>query len=282
MSVTVRNLLPSDLGVADTILSSAFQRSGSWFRELSLFLKLQPDGIFLASQDGLPAGMVATILYSDYAYVGLMGVHRNFQRQGLGMVLMQHVLDQMQAKSVPVVRLDASPFGQPLYEKLGFVPHEEVYVLQTQKREMNGQQPTGIEILTSHHLDLLASPDFQAFGADRTRLLQALLETYPSRAFLQQNAEGQIHGYLFAQEKRIGPWVMAGDADPEPLLQAALSLPFPGPVSIIVPAENRDAISLLQRHGFETVRVNRHMSYGSPVPAGQRRQIFGQTSLSMG
>ena len=282
MSVTVRNLLPSDLGVADTILSSAFQRSGSWFRELSLFLKLQPDGIFLASQDGLPAGMVATILYSDYAYVGLMGVHRNFQRQGLGMVLMQHVLDQMQAKSVPVVRLDASPFGQPLYEKLGFVPHEEVYVLQTQQREMNGQQPTGIEILTSHHLDRLASPDFQAFGADRTRLLQALLETYPSRAFLQQNAEGQIHGYLFAQEKRIGPWVMAGDADPEPLLQAALSLPFPGPVSIIVPAENRDAISLLQRHGFETVRVNRHMSYGSPVPAGQRRQIFGQTSLSMG
>jgi ribosomal protein S18 acetylase RimI-like enzyme len=282
MSLSIRTLLDADLQTADIILSSAFQRSESWIRDLGLFRKLQPDGIFLASQDDFPAGMVATIIYSNYAYVGLMGIHQEFQRQGVGLVLMQHVLTFMQQKRVPVVRLDASPCGQPLYEKLGFVPLEEVFVLQQQKRDMDYQRPSGLQILTLQDLDLLTASDHQAFGADRGRLLQALLESYPGRAFTQQNKQGNVGGYLFVQEKRIGPWVMTGHMEAEPLLQAALSLPFPGPASVVVPAENPAAVTLLKRHGFGIVRVNRHMAYGSDLPAGQRQRVFAQASLSLG
>ncbi len=282
MTISIRALSDADLEAADAVLSSAFQRPESWLTELRLFHRLQPDGIFLACQHGTPAGMVATILYSDYAYVGLMGIHQDFQRQGLGLALMEHVLAWARAQNVPLIKLDASQAGQPLYEKLGFVPFEEVYVFQKQPGGSNWRRPSSARFVTSQDLDPIIASDTPAFGADRGRLLHALLEIYPERAFMLQNEQGGIEGYLFAQAKRIGPWVMPASENAELLLLAALSLPFNGPVSVVTPANNTVAASLFQRYGFQISRVNCHMAYGSGAPTGQRDKVFGQTSLSFG
>jgi GNAT superfamily N-acetyltransferase len=282
MAISIRTLSDADLESADAILQSAFQRSESWLTELRLYRRLQPDGLFLASQHGIPAGMVATIVYSNYAYVGLMGIHQDFQRQGLGFALMEHVLAWTSEQQVPLVKLDASQAGQPLYEKLGFVPLHEVYVCQRQTGSLDGQRPNGIQLITPQHLDLIIASDTQAFGADRGRLLRALLETYPKRAFISRSEQGQIYGYLFAQAKRIGPWIMHERGDAESLLLAALSLPFSGAVSVVTPANNAGAVSLLGRYGFQVIRVNRHMAYGPGAMISQREMIFGQTSLSFG
>jgi ribosomal protein S18 acetylase RimI-like enzyme len=282
MTISIRTLSDADLEAADGILSSAFQRAESWQPELRLFLRLQPDGVFLASRDGIPAGMVASIIYSDYAYVGLMGIHQDSQRQGLGLALMEHLLAWMEKQKVPLVKLDASPAGQPLYEKLGFVPFGEVYVFQRPVGQLDVQRTKGIQFITLQHLDRVAASDTQAFGADRSRLLHALLELYPGRAFLLQDEQKQVTGYLFAQAKRIGPWIMPGGGDPEWLLRQALSLPFNGSVSVVTPAENTDAVSLFQQLGFQVTRVNRHMAYGPGPVMGQRGTVYGQTSLSFG
>ena len=282
MAISIRTLSDADLEAADGILSSAFQRAESWQAELRLFQRLQPDGIFLASRDGIPAGMVASIIYSNYAYVGLMGIHQEFQRQGLGNAMMEHLLAWLEGQKVPLLKLDASPAGQPFYEKLGFVPHEEVFVFQRRAGRLDRQHPRGIHLITAPYLEPITVSDIQAFGADRSRLLHVLLETYPMRAFRTMNEQGQVSGYLIAQAKRIGPWVMNRSGDAERLLLAALSLPFAGPISVITPAENAEAVSLLKQYGFQIVRVNRHMSYGPGVFHGQRKNVVGQTSLSLG
>jgi GNAT superfamily N-acetyltransferase len=281
MTISIRALSDADLEAADGILSSAFQRAESWQPELRLFQRLQPDGIFLASRDGTPAGMVASINYSGYAYVGLMGIHQDSQRQGLGHALMEHLLAWMEEQKVPLVKLDASPAGQPLYEKLGFVPFGEVYVFQRSTSQLDVQRAKGIQLLTPQHRDQVTAIDTQAFGADRSRLLRVLLELYPGRAFLSQNEQKQVTGYLFAQAKRIGPWIMTG-GDAERLLHQALSLPFNGPVTVVTPAENSHGVSLLQKFGFQITRVNRHMAYGPRPVMGQREKVHGQTSLSFG
>jgi ribosomal protein S18 acetylase RimI-like enzyme len=281
MMISISTLSDADLEAADGILSSAFQRAESWQPELRLFRRLQRDGVFLASRDGIPAGMVASIIYSDYAYVGLMGIHQDSQRQGLGLALMEHLLAWMEEQKVPLVKLDASPAGQPLYEKLGFVPFDEVYVFQGSASQLDVQCTRGLEFITPQHLDRVTASDTQAFGADRSRLLRALLELYPGRAFLSQDEQKQITGYLFAQAKRIGPWIMTG-GDAEQLLRQALSLSFNGTVSVVTPAQNTHAVSLLQKFGFQITRVNRHMAYGPRPVMGQREQVYGQTSLSFG
>jgi GNAT superfamily N-acetyltransferase len=282
MTISIRILTDADFEKVNTILGSAFQRAESWLPELRLFCRLQPDGIFLACNNGVPAGMVATILYPEYAYVGLMGIHQDFQRRGLGVALMEHVLSWVKDRNIPLVKLDASSAGQPLYEKLGFVPLDEVCVYQRQIGNLYAQRPKGIQLLTPQNLDLVTASDIQAFGADRNRLLRTLLETYPERAFLSQDESGHVNGYLFCQEKRIGPWIMNENSEAEKLLAAAMNLPYPGAISVIVPAKNHDGASLLQRNGFQIVRANRHMAYGSVPIMGHRGKVFGQTSLSLG
>jgi len=282
MTISIRTLSDPDLESADAILQSAFQRSESSLNDLHLFRKLQPEGVFLALQHGIPAGMVAAIIYSNYAYVGLMGVSQEFQRQGIGLALMGHLLAWLDQQGIHQVMLDASPLGQPLYEKLGFVAFDEVYVLQQQIGQPTCQLPTETSFLSLQNLDLITSTDEQAFGADRSRLLQALLKTYQNRTILLPDEHENVNGYLIAQEKRIGPWVAKNMATAELLLAAALSLPFSRTVSVVVPSKNMNAITLLQHYGFNIVRINRHMVRGPVMSAGQCEKIYGHASLSLG
>jgi ribosomal protein S18 acetylase RimI-like enzyme len=282
MSISIRLLRDTDLESVVKILRLAFQRSGGWRAELLLNRKIQPDGYFLAEQDGIPVGMVGATIYPAFAYIGLMVVLPAKQRQGIGLALMKYLLAWLDQQQVPLVQLDASLTGQPLYEQLGFVAYKKVEILQQCGRQPTCSYPPRIKPISALDLDLITVPDTNAFGSDRSRVLRLLLETYPGRAFLLPDGSGQINGYLFAQENRIGPWVMQDGRDAEELLKAALSLPFPGPISVAVPEENARAIALLQRYGFESIRVNRHMGKGPGTPTGEREKVFGQTSLSLG
>jgi GNAT superfamily N-acetyltransferase len=282
VTTSIRLLKESDLVTADSILQSAFRRSESWRNDLQLFCELQPDGIFLACQHSSPAGMVAAINYSNFAYVGLMGVRQEFQKQGVGLTLMRHLLAWLEQHGVQQVLLDASSMGQPLYEKLNFTAFDKVYVLQRQTSQTTFQRPGETQFISQKNIDLITAIDMQVFGADRKRLLQALLEIFPKRGFLLLDEHNRPGGYLISQENRIGPWVMDDPARSELLLRAALSLPYYGPISAVVPGENVNAIVLLQQYGFEIMRVNRHMVRGPAVALGCREKIYAQASLSLG
>lgn len=267
----------------DAILQASFQRPGSWVRELRIIRRLQPAGAFIASHRETTVGVVFSLMYPDFTYVGPLGVHPDFQRLGIGFALMERILEWLDGQGVTRVALDASPMGQSIYERLGFVPFDLVNIFQRQNGGSSFQPPTGVQHLSLQNLDLITATDKQAFGTDRSRLLSALLEVYPQRCFFLKDEQGNINGYLIAQERSIGPWVAQTKAEAESLLKAALSLPFDdGPVSVIVPDENFEATALLQNFGFEKIRMLRHMLRGSKRPAGQRENLYGQTSPSLG
>ena len=282
MSVLIESLSGINLEAAANILSAAFQRPGNWINDLKFNIKIQPDGYFGAYVDGVLAGLVGATIYSAFAYVGLMGVHPEFQRRGVGLALMQYLLSWLDKKNIPLVLLDASPSGQLLYQKLGFVACELVYVFQRRKGGSIHRRPVETRILNSKDLERISATDLQVFGADRSRLLTNLLEKYPDRSFVLQNGLGSFNGYIFAREASIGPWVMHEPEDAEPLLQAVLSLPFEGNISVVVPGSNVKAMTLLTRYGFEVIRTNLHMKRGSGVRVAQHEKIFSQTSLSLG
>jgi hypothetical protein len=197
------------------------------------------------------------------------------------LALMQHLLNWLDER-IPQVQLDASPYGQPLYEKLGFVPAERVFVYQRQAgTPLIGLSPF-VERLQPADLPELAEKDAEIFGADRRRVLAALLEANPGRAFKSVDAQGHLTGYIFTQERRIGPWVMLVPDAAESLLRAALSLEFPESVSMVVPETCPLALELLKTYGFIQTRTNRHMFRGAGQPTGQREKVFAQTSLSVG
>jgi ribosomal protein S18 acetylase RimI-like enzyme len=280
--ISIRSLSEDDLESADAILKSAFQSPDSRLMELNLYRKIQPDGWFLALQNRTPVGMVGATLYETFAHVGMMAVHPHAQRQGVGIALMEHLLAWLDGLCVPCVLLDASAAGRPLYEKLGFVAYHQVYRLQRRNGLALHNRTPQVEPVSIQDLDELVAYDADIFGADRGRVLHALLTSYPARAFMLRSEAGRIAGYVFAQENRIGPWVMQRSQDAEVLLQAALSLPYAGTVSVVAPEENPAAAELLSRYGFEIVRVNRHMGRGAGAPPRHRDRIYWQTSLALG
>ena len=280
--ISIRSLSEHDLESADAILKSAFQSPDSRLMELYLYRKIQPDGWFLALQNRTPVGMVGATLYGTFAHVGMMAVHPRAQRQGVGIALMEHLLAWLDGLCVPCVLLDASAAGQPLYEKLGFVAYHQVYRLQRRTGLSLHNCTPQVEPVSIRDLDELVAYDADIFGADRGRVLHALLTSYPARAFMLRSEAGRIAGYVFAQENHIGPWVVQRSQDAEVLLQAALSLPYAGTVSVVAPEENPAAVELLSRYGFEIVRVNRHMGRGAGAPPRHRDRIYGQTSLALG
>ena len=282
MSVSIRLLGNADLESADAILKSAFRPSGNWIDELRLYRRIQPDGWFLALSHGSPAGMVGTVNYGPYAYVGLMAVHQEFQRQGIGLSLMQYLLAWLDSQSAPCVLLDASDKGQPMYKKLGFLAYDRTYVFQHCGVLPSCTPEPHAQIITVQELNDLTKCDRDVFGADRGKVLRALLATFPERAFMVRDNRGRVTGFIFAQRNRIGPWVAQGPQDAETLLRAALSLTYDGAVSVVAPEMNREGTALLKRYGFEIMRTNRHMRKGQSAPPLDRSKVYGLTSLALG
>jgi predicted N-acetyltransferase YhbS len=282
MNITIRDLTEADDEQANDLLKLAFNNSTNRLNDLRLYRRLQPDGWFAACLEGRMIGTVGAVSYGSVAHVGFMTVHPSLQGQGIGRMLMEHMLNWLERKQVPLITLDASNKGFPLYEMLGFVTLDET--LTFEKQIISGREllSPDVEPITQKDLDELVELDAPIFGANRRKVFESLMELYPSRAFLHRDENGQITGYVFAQMNRIGPWVTFTPGQEEALLKAALTLAYENPVTVCVPAVNLDAAGLLQRYGFEQIRSGRHMVKGKGVVPGDRTKIYAQTSMGAG
>src|SRR5262245_10020167 len=92
------------------------QLEGDWRRMLAM----QPDGCFVAEHEGTAAGTCMTCMFGDVAGIAMMLVEQSLRGKGIGRALMEHALAFLDCRTVGTIRLDATPMGQPLYEKLGF------------------------------------------------------------------------------------------------------------------------------------------------------------------
>lgn len=282
MDVIIRGLLDSEDEQVNSLLNLAFQSSTNRLNDIRFYRVLQPDGWFAAIEEGRVIGTVGAISYGAFAHVGFMTVHPDKQGHGLGRMLMEYVLDWLEGQNVPIVTLDASSKGRPLYQKLGFVENGETAIYERSDATSGRILPSSIQIITLADLDELSQIDRAVFGADRKKVFKALLEMYPSRGFLQRDAEGKITGYLYAHLNRIGPWVMLDPGHAEELLQAALTVEYENPIAVCVPTENQQAIDLLQEFGFKRIRAGSHMFKGKSEISGERSKVFAQTSLGAG
>jgi GNAT superfamily N-acetyltransferase len=281
MGISIRTLTPADLDVADGILRAAYG-GASRKRRLELYMRLQPEAWLLASLDGQPAGVAGGMNYGPVGHVGLVAVDPVWQRRGIALAMMEWLLSWFDRQGCPVVLLDASEAGAPLYGKLGFVEDEKTigYVLDDCALPLQASELVGP--LRVGDIAALVGFDAPIFGAERSAVFAAHLEAAPERAFVARDADGQISGYLFAQAQTLGPWVARTPAAAEALLKTALLLAFEGAPSALVPSSNADASTLLLRYGFSPQRSLRRMRWGGAAHPGQRSRLYGQASLAIG
>jgi GNAT superfamily N-acetyltransferase len=271
----------NDLEAADQVLMSAYQTAP---RQVELERWMHLEGtIWLAGQEGdRLVGMVGAIDYGPFAYVGLMGVHADFQRRGYGKALMFALMGRLEQAGQPCTLLDATAAGAALYGQIGYQDLSLAYVYK--QTGTWDDQSTGLRVeqLGMESLSELAAFDRLYFGADRSQVLQSYLAAFPGRLMGARDERGKLLGYALAQSKRLGPWAATVPQAAAALLEAARQFDFTEPLEILLPSPNLAGGELLESAGFVRQRTLRHMRRGSSRSARCLEHIYGQSSFMLG
>src|SRR4051794_7394448 len=137
------------------------QTEADWGR----LLDLQPEGCFVAEREGVPVGTVTTCLFGPVAWVAMVLVEEAMRGRGIGKSLVAHALDFLDGRGIRTVRLDATPSGLPLYERMGFVPE---YRLDRYHGHLPGTSAASdARPITPDLMDGLIALDRSVTGTDR-------------------------------------------------------------------------------------------------------------------
>jgi GNAT superfamily N-acetyltransferase len=192
------------------------------------FLKASPAGCFVAEVDGQVRGTAATISYEHrFAWVGMVLVDPEFRGQGIGTRLLEKAIAYLDATKIPAIKLDATPQGRPLYEKLGFTPEYEIarLILKRPPKTPDAQPVSQSASVDPNQLQAIAAADKELFGASRSDLLCSLHQNAPELTVAEwQN--GDLQAYAFGRHgsfaDQLGPWMATDSQAARRLLESFL------------------------------------------------------------
>jgi GNAT superfamily N-acetyltransferase len=248
------------------------QTAADWRR----FLDGSPSGCFVAELDETVRGTVTTIPFEHrVAWIGMVLVDPDYRGQGLGTTLLRRAIDHLDALRIPVLKLDATPQGRPLYEKLGFRAEYEIGRWTRRRASSPTAKPPEGDVrasISSELLESICKADREIFGADRGALLRSLHADAPEFTRASTDA-GRVTGYAFGRRgsfaDHLGPWI-ARDADTAGhLLDAFLASSSREMQIADCLSGHGDARDLLQSHAFSYTRPLTRMFRGSNASPGR-------------
>jgi len=276
----VRTFGPDDLAFASQL--SGFEGWGISAQDFQGLLTLEPQGCFVAEEDGQPVGLVTSIAYGKLGWIGNLIVRSPNRKRGHGRALLDTAVGYLLDRGVRTVGLDAALQAVPFYERAGFRPAFELLHLKRGALPAPAPVPDCLVPFEAKDLHAVAMFDWACFGGRRQRVLRALLPRSPV-AFLAQDQAG-VGGYLMARPGNqgwlIGPWACVRSA--EPLLTAALATIGQEPVRLGVPKMNEQALRAQRRHGFTVYYREVRMYHGDQEGLGHPERIYAIVSPEKG
>lgn len=232
---------------------------------------------------------VATVVTAapPVGVIGSVMVRPEFQRGGLGRVIMEHSLAWLEREGVRHVYLDATPAGRPLYRRLGFVdvasswythPPQTALDLDLLRSLAKKGDVARVIWAGANALPRVAALDQRAFGGDRFALLDLLARVASHELLIAESADGAALGYLMThplepplEGLRIGPLVASDDATTAALLAHALEREGPPEGRILsasIAGDNPRALALFDTIGATPVEDDLIMRLDFPDAPG--------------
>jgi GNAT superfamily N-acetyltransferase len=254
-------------------------------RDWQNLLAFEPQGCFAAEMDGRVVGTATTTRYkpasgpASFGWVGMVLVDPEYRRHGIGSTLLKRCIAYLQESGVETVKLDATPMGKLVYEKIGFVAEYEL-----ERWEGAAQVPSeargsavAVEALNERMLNAVLAYDGPVFGADRGAILRAWSEAWPEMAIVARSGE-LLCGYALARRggnfQQIGPIVADSPAVAEALLRHMLAKLQGQQVIIDIVTANAWAAPLAAKYGLKQQRPFLRMACGPNTSPGKHSDIF--------
>lgn len=215
---------------------------------------------------------------SELASLGIVIVHANFQRHGLGKQVVRQCLIEAERTSTPVT-LVATEDGFPLYRSLGFQAVGQIHRFELAGRtsKMAENSVEGISIIQSTDLVDIIQMDERIFGAKRQAVYEALFRKMDC-GFICRGEQSVVRGIAMSVRRNdllvIGSVFAEDEAMGIELVQY-LASSWQGRVRIDVPNSQTSFMAHLTRLGFTENMVSQVMILGATGLPGQRSRLFG-------
>ncbi|SDC93296.1 GNAT family N-acetyltransferase [Actinokineospora iranica] len=221
---------------------------------------------------GLAACAVLT-RSGDLATISMVLVAARFARRGLGTRVMRHAIG---AAGDATVTLYATPFGKPLYEKLGFHASTEV---QANVGVLRAERSGLTRVASAADLSAILELDRAVFGVDRSNVLSGLFDFADHVRVIER--DNRIVGYASAwrpgtglDNRIIGPLIAEGDHDAKALI-ADLARDVDGPVRVDVDDSRGELAVWVAERGLAPMFRAAAMTLGGrPLPGDRRRLVL--------
>ena len=286
--VSIRLMTRRDIPAAQRLREAAGwnQTDADWENLLSF----EPTGCFAAEVGGAVVGTATTTTYKNQsgalslAWIGMVLVDPAQRRRGVGTALLQECLDYLQDLGVETIKLDATPDGKAVYDKLGFV---DEYRLERWEGVAAPKLKSGSpEIKALTEVDTIFDYDSAVFDARRRMVLDARLRAWPECAAVSFAAGGQVSGYALARRgarlHQAGPIVANTPELAALLLDHVLEKMAGAPVIVDVPVANAWALELLRARGLKMQRPLIRMALGPNKSPGTPGKVLGICGPELG
>ncbi|MFD7291372.1 GNAT family N-acetyltransferase [Streptomyces sp. NPDC059863] len=279
----IRRLTMSDLKFCADLAEDR-----SWPREEHRWSLLLSASTTYGIDDPAGTGLAGVCVVTSYgptdrpelAAIGMLLVAGRHARQGLGRRLMDHALHE--AGSTPLT-LYATPFGRPLYEKLGFTSIGEAETLLGHLRSPEHPPRITTRPASASDLPAIVRLDTEVFGADRTHLI-ARLPAFADRLRVAEEGSTLI-GYAAAWPSAgadvIGP-LIARDTETAKALISTLATGPDRPVRTVIDLRHEELLNWLKEHGLNPVALTTLMTYSDQELPGDRSRRFAPLNMATG
>ena len=253
---------------ADIPLGMRLKEQAGWNQteaDWRKFLDLEPDGCFFAEFDDEPVGTTTTCVFGGIGWIAMVLVDARVRGRGIGSALMRHALGYLDEQGVSTVRLDATPLGQPVYEKLGFVAD---YPLVRYKGDLPERGPSEEVVpVRPEDLDRICEFDQTVTSTDRGKLLTRLFQEGAERFRMVRNGS-QCLGFLVmrlgAVARQMGPCIASPLVAPR-LFEDACHRYRNQHVYVDIPTGNAPATALAESLGLKAQRRLLRMHRGQAI-----------------
>ena len=283
---SLAGVLIREMSLADIPAGLGLCRASRWNqteRDWQHFLMTAPHGALVAVENGLVIGTVATLPYGSFAWISMVLVDPAARGRGVGTLLLHRGLALV--PEAAAARLDATPAGEVLYRKLGFVAEYGLARLFLDVRRCGLASTPGVRPLACADWPAVHEMDTRAFGASRASLLQRLADEAPEYAWVAEH-NGSLQGYLLGRHghmrEHLGPLIANTAETAGLLLEACLAAHPDREVFLDIPDDHQTWRARLAQLGFVIERRFLRMYRGRPIALGQRSRVYAITGPEFG
>lgn len=244
------------------------------------FYYSDPDGFFIATIDGKPAGIISAVAHDEkYGFIGFFIVKPEYRRTSLAMLLGKAAFEYLGTRNIG---LDGVPDRLENYRAFGFsIAHKNTRY----QGVASGGSNSGLIPLKDIPFKQLLAYDIKVIGFNRQIFLSHWINQSGSHALAWPDKDGTLCGYGVIRPCRIGykigPLFASNDQIAKVLFDNLCFLVKGEPVNLDVPEPNAFSTAMALKAGMIPVFSTARM-YSKFSQRKEEKSVYGITSFELG